>query len=306
MDGEVALRLRWAGLLVACLTFVVLPPTARAQVPTSPGRLIDVNGYRTRVQTLGLDRREEGTPVLVLFAGAGSRLTSWGGWIEDVAELAPVVTYERPGIGRSVENGGDASPPLMAEHARAVLDALAVAPPYVLVGHSWGGVLIQFFAARYPDEVVGMVYLDPTDAMESQCEAVMASSEEECALRQADIAPQASSGAQARTASEPEAIRAWRETPVEARGVPEAPDVPTAVLLSMQPPPVGAGGPPWLNEAFFEAHLERRVSRFSERVQRLSHGTLLVATDAGHFVQLEAPELATEAVRRVLAEVRRR
>jgi pimeloyl-ACP methyl ester carboxylesterase len=79
----------------------------------------------------------------------------------------------------------------------------------------------------------------------------------------------------------------------EHRDVPPDPEVPTGVLLATAGPPDAA--------PYIDGWLARRVSRYAEWIRNRPHGTLIVATDAVHFVYREVPTLTTEVVRRVLA-----
>ena len=221
------------------------------------------------------------------------------------SELAPVVSYDRPGIGGSEYDGLDASPAHVVEHAHAVLRALDVPPPYVLVGHSWGAPLALYYAGRYPEEVVGMVYLDPLDARETICETLLLPDEQECAAEAARRIQERGSLANvpAGPRAEMEAIRSFGDTPVAGRALPADPDVPTAVLLGTLNPR-DWGGADEEFAAYAERWLAQRVPRYATWVSGLSQGTLIVATDAGHFVYRDVPTLTNEAVRRVLDAAR--
>ena len=103
-------------------------------------------------------------PAVVLESGGGGpSLAGWNLIVADIATAAPVVAYDRAGYGRSEPDGEPPTPRHNAEKLHRLLTQLLLKPPYVLVGHSWGGPLIRMFAALYPGEVAGMIYLDPTD-----------------------------------------------------------------------------------------------------------------------------------------------
>jgi pimeloyl-ACP methyl ester carboxylesterase len=264
---------------------------APAQSSTGATRLVDVGGYPTRVVELGVRDRESGEPVLVLLAGAGSPLETWQGWLNDVADLAPVVSYDRPGIGGSTFDELEASPAHLVEHAHAVLEALSIPPPYVLVGHSWGGTLALHYAGRYPREVVGVVYLDPFDPLEPP--------RPESGSR---IPPGANLPPGLR--AEAEGIQTFQDTPIEDRSLPPDPDVPTGVLLGTRAP-TGQGPPPW-TPAYWNDWMTQRLARYAQLVRDRRYGTLIVASDAGHFVHHDVPALATDLVRTVLEAARER
>ena len=147
----------------AGLTFAVQIVTA--QVPVAAGRIamVPVMGHTMRVRTAGLADRQPGRPVIVLESGAVQSIDTWDPIFDRVAALAPVIAYDRRGIGRSEFDSTPQTLVHVNESLHALLAALTVPPPYVLVGHSYGGVLIRSFARRYPTEVTGLVYLDAPD-----------------------------------------------------------------------------------------------------------------------------------------------
>jgi pimeloyl-ACP methyl ester carboxylesterase len=130
---------------------------ADAQRFPPPGRLITVAPGRR----LHLDCRGTGTPTVILEAGIAASSLSWSRVQPFVAEFARVCSYDRGGLAWS----DSSSPPLTASHMasqlHALLGAAALAPKYVLVGHSFGGFVVLSYASRYLDEVAGLVLVDP-------------------------------------------------------------------------------------------------------------------------------------------------
>ncbi len=102
----------------------------------------------------------EGNPTVILEAGAGSPSLAWA-WVQPkVAGFARVCSYDRPGYGWSSPAAGPLFSEQVADTLHALLDAADVPGPYVLVGHSDGGVYVRSFFVQYPSEVVGMVLVD--------------------------------------------------------------------------------------------------------------------------------------------------
>jgi pimeloyl-ACP methyl ester carboxylesterase len=147
------------GMLAIGLSLFV--PGASAQTATST-RIIKIDGADVRVRTSGLERRLSGQPVIVLEAGFGSPLESWNPIFDALAQLAPVIAYDRFGLGQS---GADPKTPTLTRNVETLHDVLneLAKPPYVLVGHSLGGVIIRGFGAIHSSETAGLVYLDPPD-----------------------------------------------------------------------------------------------------------------------------------------------
>lgn len=137
---------------------------ARRAEDASPARhVVEVAGRQVRVESAGLRGRKPGQTVVVFESGAGTEIDHWGGVLPAVAAFAPVLAYERPGIGQSEWDGRPPTPEHSVAVLRSLLATLDVPPPYVLVGHSWGGILVRYFAGRHPDDVAGLVYIDPSD-----------------------------------------------------------------------------------------------------------------------------------------------
>jgi len=120
-----------------------------------PGSLVEVDGCR-----LHLLRSGQGLPSVVLESGLGGMSTAWG-WIQpEAAKFSSVVSYDRAGLGWSGPDGAPKTATRAARRLHALLRKSGVRPPYVLVGHSMGGLLVRVFAHLFPDEVAGMVLLD--------------------------------------------------------------------------------------------------------------------------------------------------
>ena len=120
-----------------------------------PGQLIDVGGHRLYLHCTG-----SGSPTVVLQSGAGESSAYWGWIAPAVARDTRVCLYDRAGRGFSEPAPSPQDGIGAATDLHTLLDRAHVAGPYVLVGHSSGGPYVQIFAARYPDQVAGMVLLD--------------------------------------------------------------------------------------------------------------------------------------------------
>jgi pimeloyl-ACP methyl ester carboxylesterase len=159
--------LRWLGGVALGFVFLLVVlatagaiyqaiATARDEKTYKPvDQMVDVNGIQMR-----LDCRGSGSPTVVLEAGAQSWSTHWALVQDDVAEFTRVCSYDRAGSGWSEPVNEELSPQHAVEMLHALLENGGEGPPYLMVGHSFGGVFIRVFTAQYPDEVVGMVLVD--------------------------------------------------------------------------------------------------------------------------------------------------
>ena len=121
-----------------------------------PGHLVDVGGRRLYVQCSG-----SGSPTVVLVSGLAETSVYWGGWIAPaVAQNTTVCAYDRAGQGWSDPPASPQDGAAVATDLNTLLVNAQIPGPYVVVGHSTGGAYARVFAARYPDQVAGMVFLD--------------------------------------------------------------------------------------------------------------------------------------------------
>ena len=122
-----------------------------------PGRLIDVGGHSLHLRCSG-----SGSPTVVLEPGAGL-MSSVSGWIAPaVAQETRVCVYDRAGHGWSEPADRPQDGAQTATDLHTLLERATVPGPYVLAGHSFGGLYVQSFAAQYPDDVAGLVLVDST------------------------------------------------------------------------------------------------------------------------------------------------
>jgi len=137
-----------------------------------PGKMYMVNGHRMRLDCAG-----SGSPTLVLDAGLGNDALIWGSVQPQLEKTTRVCSYDRAGFGWS-----DAVPgPRDADHIAAELhDLLAVAHvsgPIVLMGHSIAGMYIRDYAARYPEEIAGLIFVDGSTPLQDEQPALRAAGE---------------------------------------------------------------------------------------------------------------------------------
>ena len=121
-----------------------------------PGRLVDAGGFRLHLQCAGAGR-----PSVVLEAALGGSSISWSLVQPAVARLTRTCSYDRAGFGWSDAGPMPRTAGRVADELRIVLDRGGVPPPFVLVGHSFGGFVMRIFAARHRHDVAGLVLVDP-------------------------------------------------------------------------------------------------------------------------------------------------
>jgi pimeloyl-ACP methyl ester carboxylesterase len=121
------------------------------------GQLVDI-GERRRMFMVEMGSRVG--PSVIFESGIGATSQNWAKIQEAVSEFAHTVSYDRLGLGWSSPAVTERIPSKVVQELRAMLQAAGIAPPYLLVGHSFGGLVVRYFAAEYPDEVTGAVLVD--------------------------------------------------------------------------------------------------------------------------------------------------
>src|SRR5919199_2206337 len=129
-----------------------------ALADTMPGQLIDVGGHRLHLNCTG-----SGSPTVVLQPGAGEMSSNFGWITPSVARNTRVCVYDRPGRGWSEPVDTPQDGLQIAADLHTLLQRGGVPGPYVLAGHSFGGLYVLTYAHRYPEQVAGMVLIDCTN-----------------------------------------------------------------------------------------------------------------------------------------------
>ena len=120
-----------------------------------PGETLQVNGHAMHLHCIGT-----GSPTVVIDAGSGSFSVEWLASQENLAATTRVCVYDRAGYGWSDPGPAPRDGVRVANELHTLLQAAGDPGPYVLVGHSLGGVHAQVFAGRYPDQTAGLVLVD--------------------------------------------------------------------------------------------------------------------------------------------------
>jgi len=125
------------------------------------GRLVATGGQRLHLIESG-----SGTPAVILESGISASCLNWTHIRKGVARFTRVCAYDRAWLGWSDEANSPRIGSQLVAELHGLLQGAGVAPPYVLAGHSFGGLLVSMYAARYPGEVAGLVLVDPLAASE--------------------------------------------------------------------------------------------------------------------------------------------
>jgi pimeloyl-ACP methyl ester carboxylesterase len=127
-------------------------------MPPPPGRLVDIGGYR-----LHIDCQGTGSPTVILEAGLGDFGISWSDVQPALAQSTRVCSYDRAGLGWSEASPFRRDPTHETNELHTLLSVAGIQPPYLLVGHSYGGDLARLYVSRFPQGIVGLVLVEASN-----------------------------------------------------------------------------------------------------------------------------------------------
>jgi pimeloyl-ACP methyl ester carboxylesterase len=307
-------------------------------LPQAPGELVDVGTHRLHIRCAGA-----GTPAVIFDAALGGSSLSWSLVQPAVACVTRACSYDRAGFGWSDPGPLPRTAGRIADELYVLLRARDVPPPYVLVGHSFGGLVMRLFASRHPRDTAGLVLIEPAVPEEwvdptSEQRALIARGVRLCRygavaarrgvasvvaalVRIGALAPArflvrlVSRGGLQR---EDEGILApvWR-LPPEARGVlrhmwtqPKFFDALGSqiemICVSASEVMRTAPDDPEVPLVVISSARsdERRLRADSALAQQSKRGRHLLAHGAGHWVPLDAPQVVIDAITAIVAEIR--
>ena len=273
-------------LLMVLLSAVAVPIALSGQTP----QLVDIGTHKLDVLRAGT-----GAPTIVFEAGLGDDgLDDWKKVWPAVDQMSSVVVYSRSGNGRSQHGPGDHSARTCATELHTLLMKLDLKPPYILVGRSYGGILVRLYTSLYPNEVAGMVLVDATHEQQVRRWGAIDSTYPAAFRTYFDsVLKTLKPGGDA--AETRETMRIQAAGVVE--GMQPLPDMPLVVLTSMRVDPKAR----WVNgtarghEAWRQMH--------DEWFQRSTNAMHIVTTRSGHAIQDQEPDLVVQAIRFVLDRV---
>jgi pimeloyl-ACP methyl ester carboxylesterase len=293
--------------LVILATMLIPCGTSVGAGERMPGRRVDIGGY-----ALHIDCRGQGSPAVILDAGLGGSAVDWSSIQKGLAATTRVCAYDRAGYGWSDSGPFPRTSRRIAAELRTLLERAHIPPPYILVGHSFGGYNMRLFASLYPQETAGLVLVDAPH--EGQLEDFLQyyllgqidphgllqpfwRPELLADLTDTDLAPFAPWFGMA-----PKTLRAilgemtaFDESSQELRTADVQPDLPLVVIMhGRRVFPEGALGDR-LEQQWLE--LQRELA------SRYQSSTFIIAQESAHNVLFEQPELIVSAIRKLLAGV---
>jgi pimeloyl-ACP methyl ester carboxylesterase len=248
--------------------------TTQADPFAEDGALVDVGG-----RDLYLHCQGTAGPIVLLEAGLTGDSRTWNRVVAGLDPAQRVCAYDRANTGRSDPAPTPRSSQDVVDDLGTLLQTADLAPPYVLVSHSFGGIHVQLFAAEHPEEVAGLVLVESNHPDEAhQFEDHLTA--EQVAADRAEV--QANS----------EGIDVFASLD-EAAAAGPLPTVPLVVVTAAR----GDGWPPGWDPALFD---QLRAGQQADLATRVPGGAQVIAEHSGHDVPGEQPEVIVDAIAQVL------
>ncbi len=231
------------------------------------GERLDVDGRCVRLKVMG-----SGSPVVVLETSGLAPLEGWARVQPEVAKFARVVAYDHAGYWGSDPGPKPRDARRVAADLHALLGRAGLPPPYVLVGYSFGGPFVRVFAHQYPDEVAGMVLVDP--------------SQEEAFAWLKQHHPEINRITPAQEAEQDEWGCSWPSLEQARRAWP-LPRVPVTLITCVR-----HDGNPLLREivpVWLKSH--------QEWLRKIPNARHVITDQSGHGIVMQEPGLVVEAIR---------
>jgi pimeloyl-ACP methyl ester carboxylesterase len=261
-------------------------------------QLVNVNGNTYHVYLKGFENRKAGTPALILENGHGVGLGNWDTILEPLAQVAPVFAYDRAGVEKSDVQYKMPTINQVAENLKSILTVLNITPPYILIGHSLGGVYIRGYAGLYPNEIDGLIFIDPADFTETK-------EDRNILLRDLGVTPKRIDElSQERLYkksevdslhfgpwSEGEVLKNLRQTDFAELNRLPLPNVPIYFFIGGKfEVPTERWSKDFNQPAFFALRTSRDMERWKKLVYSSNkEGSLIFLTKSGHFVHRDDP-----------------
>lgn len=285
---KIGYLLSWflALLITACRSSPIIS-TAQTEVqqakPSEFESRVNVGGYKMYLHCIGT-----GTPTVILEAGYDDVAETWSIVQPEVAKSTRTCAYDRAGLGQSDPSPEPSDSIQIVKELHILLSTAGIEGPYVLAGHSLGGMYMRLFADYYQEDVVGLVLVDSAHIDQFE--------------RNAAVLP-------TKSPNESESLRFYRDWFTNAPTYPELPhrlfepgslgDMPLVVITSPHKQRA-TDLPAGLSNKWDEIWVELQ----NEWAQISSHSTHIMANESGHFIQQDQPDLVIDAILQIIEDVR--
>ncbi len=247
--------------------------------------MVSVGNHSLHVVTMG-----HGENTVIIEAGYMGELDDWRTFAKYISTFCKVVIYSRAGYGKSNPSPTPNTLNDSVEDLRMIIKMSELKGPFIMVGHSYGGLIVRKFAEIHPAHVKGLVFVEPASenyfkrlreldpirieaSRKRMFERLSGNKLEEYKLMMAN----------------------YYDTPLNALEIASFPDVPVVILTAAKKRnSKSLANTPEARQYWREEH--------SKLFSKFSHGSHIVTQNSGHFIQVDEPELIADAVKSVIVQ----
>ncbi len=270
-----------------------------------------VNGFKVEMITYGMENNKKGKPVIVFENGRGTDFEYWMPIVKEVSKGNAAFAYNRPRIGGSDDDNQVPTVEHIGELLRQTLIGKGLFPPYILVGHSWGAAYIRYFASFHPDEIAGLIFVDPHDFMKVEGGGRLPYREIGITESQIDSlfdvydksADEYMAQGPKFVVEEMKAQRGFSRTGRELCNRNPLPDVPVH-FIKAGGYATQAGETPTIydREKMFRIQIDIKIKSYLKLINPLKYGKIFYCSNSGHNIQNDDPEIIISSIKLVLSD----
>lgn len=288
-------------LLPFFLLCTICATSNAAEFPKPPGQRFDVGGYQLHINCVG-----EGSPTVIVDVGLGDDSTDWLPVQASAKVDSRICVFDRPGYGWSDFGPQPRNSYRIAQELETLLQQANIPPPYVMVGHSFGGYNIRVFTAMHPEAVKGMVLVDASH--EEQYDRFQISLPQHYNRRSNILVVPKSTDDTATYLNKPQVLRerafhaaraeisSLSESAKQVQASPELPNIPLVIVTR--------GLPEWFGD-LTQQNREKTWSDLQQQLYLLSPQSQQVfAHQSGHDIPQKQPQIIIDAINNVLERTR--
>ncbi|MFV0271188.1 MAG: alpha/beta fold hydrolase [Macellibacteroides fermentans] len=274
---------------------------------------VTLNGSKVEVYIAGIQNNKTNKPVIVFENGMADTYDRWKAIIDEISKTNAVFAYNRPRIGESEDDNLSPTTEHIVSNLRKMLLEKELKPPYLLVSHSFGGAYIRAFVSQHPNEIAGLIFMDPVDFTKTAGMGDLPYLEMGFTKHQIDSAfgkPNKNFLEKLYTEMPKHYVEEVKisvqltQTEFNECNRNPLPDVPVHFIMAGGYTASGGDNSPLIcdREKLFRVSENLKMKRYLQLLYPLKYGKLFYCSKSSHFVQTDEPDLVLSCIKLALTD----